>query len=706
MKSVWKFTFVLLLAVVGIFSVSLNTQAATKPYVYTFEKDSGNQFNGIGSINKLVITFDQDISELKTFQNNITVVPANQTNPAAVGIIKTIQTRTISGESTPRELVITFNNLNFIDYTGKLDYKLVINEGTLRFDQLETYEIPFNIYDLLPGFKSTFIDTNAATLNNNIFMNNANRDIQIHVPKIYITGITTIHHYSGILPDPTSSQSGGITKVPDNTNAQANPALTNIDVLADKDATRLKVGFGSDPQYSRDLTRRTDINGFSMGQAGINEITDNQVESATEFSLAAYNDNGRFLEQRSFKLRVADPKKDFTVSDYLPKPTKEFGQTYSLYDLMDPKHNYLEDIISQIPVSQLDSLGVTYSIGNTVSVSDENQLRLALQNPNLTTIKLPSTLTLTSDLVIDHNVTLEGVSQASPSSLTGGNVQLKGTDINVRLNNVNISGNPAGGNLTVDVGAKGTAILDHSSAAATTIVSGDVHSIHLNIFKTDSLDINNNTELRVVANGSLTKLDGTTAIPVTISGTKPVTLEGTYSNVNVASNTTLNMTENTQIANLDVAEGQTLTIGGSGKGSTSITGKGDVTFISEDGKDIPPVEMNLKGSETFSGNVSAWKSGQNVTLSGGTFSGSDGVSHSIPTDLTFEPVNKTTFGIGTEVKYDTGKSLLSIDGLDPLTLTAPLQKDIQLQAVQYQLDGANKIKTIYTITIPVVVSLN
>lgn len=593
-------------------------------------------------------------------------------------------------------LYVKFKNLNFLNYTDptKVAYELVIDKETLQFDQLEEIHIPFNIYDLLPGFKSTFIDTQADTLNNNIFKNNANRDIQIHVPKIYITGISTIHHYNGILPDPTSSQSGGITKVPDNTNTQGNPSLTNIDVLADKEATRLKVGFGSDSQYSRDLTRRSDISGFSMGQAGINEITDNQVESATEFSLSAYNDDGRFLEQRSFKLRVTDPKKDFTVSDYLSKPTKEFGQTYSLYDLMDPKHNYLEDIISQIPVSQLDSLGVTYSVGNTVSVSDEGQLKLALQNPNLTTIKLPSTLTLTSDLVIDHNVTLEGAS----TSLTG-NVQLKGTDINVRLNNINISGN-----LTVDVGAKGTAILDHSSAASTTIVSGDVHSIHLNNFKTDLLDINNNTELRVVANGSLTKLDGTTDIPVSISGSMPVTLEGNYSSVNVKSNTILNITENTQIANLNVSPGQTLTIGGTGKGSTSITGNGDVTFTSEDGKAIPPVEVNVTSHETFTDTVANWKNGKNVSFIGDPFVGSDGASYTIPAGLNFVPVNKTAFGGGTEVKYDSNNMLLSIAGLDQLTLTGPLQKDIQLQAIQYRLDGAVKTKTIYTKTITVVVN--
>ena len=56
-------------------------------------------------------------------------------------------------------------------------------------------------------------------------------------------------------------------------NNRSNPALTNIDILADDEATRLKVTFRNTDEYSRDLTRRTDVEGFTMGQAGINDIT-------------------------------------------------------------------------------------------------------------------------------------------------------------------------------------------------------------------------------------------------------------------------------------------------------------------------------------------------------------------------------------------------------------------------------------------------
>ena len=57
MKAIWKIAFVFLLTVGGIFAVSQSAFAAAKPYEYTFEKDNNATFNGISSINKLVIRF-------------------------------------------------------------------------------------------------------------------------------------------------------------------------------------------------------------------------------------------------------------------------------------------------------------------------------------------------------------------------------------------------------------------------------------------------------------------------------------------------------------------------------------------------------------------------------------------------------------------------------------------------------------------------
>ena len=472
--------------------------------------------------------------------------------------------------SSGNKLTVTFKNLDFIDYTDpkKLEYELVIDKETLQFDQLEEYRIPFNIYDILPGFKSTFIDTDASIINSNIFNINAPRDVFVHVPKIFIRGIETIHHYDGILPDPVPGNQGDIIKDPINNNGQKNPALTNIDILADEEATRLKVDFGGNSNHSRDLARHPDVEGFTMGQAGINEITDNQVESTNEFSLRAYNDNGRFLEQRKFKLRVDDPKKDFKINDYLPKPTDEFGQTYSLYDLMDDPEK-LNKIIERIPVSQLDSLGITYKVGShTVSVGNEEELKMALQNPKITTIKLPSNLPLTGDLVVNRIVTLEGVS--TKTSVTGGNVELKGTDITVRLVNLNIAGN-----LTVDVGTNGTVILDNSSATNTTIVSGGVHSVHLNNYtSTNGITLTNTTPIRIVTSAPITNdvtMNGNGAVTlegdfnkVILNGPDKVTLSGNYTSVEVEKSTELNRTKDLQINTLNVSEFQTLSVVGEG----------------------------------------------------------------------------------------------------------------------------------------------
>ena len=155
----------------------------------------------------------------------------------------------------------------------------------------------------------------STTINNNIFKINAPRDVSVHVPKIYIRGIETIHHYDGILPNPIPKEDGDIIQDPVNENTRRNPALTNIDVIADEDADRLKVTFKNNEEYSRDLNRRTeDVDGFTMGHAGIRDITKYKNESLQEFQLRAFDENGRFLEQRDFKLRVTDPINDYIVT--------------------------------------------------------------------------------------------------------------------------------------------------------------------------------------------------------------------------------------------------------------------------------------------------------------------------------------------------------------------------------------------------------
>lgn len=623
MKKLRKWAFAMLLAVGGFLSLSPSTQAA-KPYEYTFIKDT-NTFNDIASINKMVITFDDTI--LQTNENAI--FNPNTIDKNSIYIVQTGSKDRVNIidkiDITGKKLTVEFKNLEFIDYSGVMDYTLMINKEALRFDQLTDYKIPFKIYDVLPGFKSTFIDTTSSVINSSIFKVNAPRDVMVHVPKIFIRGIETIHHYDGILPDPLPKEDGNITKDPVNNNKQSNPELTNIDILADTEATRLKVTFKNSEEYSRDLLRRSDVDGFTMGQAGINDITYNQTESLDEFQLKAYSDEGRFLEQRNFKLKVTDPKNDYIINDYLPEPTEEFGQTYSLYDLMADR-KLLENIITRIPVSQLDSLGITYKVADTdlEEIDSYEKLIVALANPNVKTIKLSRNITLDDDLLVDHSVTIEGGYKLYGDVILG-----KGQDINVRLNDITVDGD-----LTVDVGANGSAILDNVTVlnGRTIIISGGVNSVHLSNFNSpNGIYLKNRTPLRVVnaseasandinisSTASVTlegtfrqvdvtqapllnllnfdsrydiNLNNTTPVKVitsdtrdglAINGTGDVTLEGSYTSVYANSNTTLNTSSSTTIEKIYVDSGKILNIDGSAENIKSVQAEinGNVTFPS------------------------------------------------------------------------------------------------------------------------------
>ena len=732
MKAFREIAFVFLIAVGGIFTLSLNTLAAAKPYEYTFTKDANNTFNQIKSINQLEITFDKNISVMKDrdgngAKNDLDLFTDGATDNPVYILQKggTKRINIIKGVTTTpggNVLTVTFKNLDFIDYTDtkKFEYELVIDKETLQFDQLVEYRIPFHIYDILPGFKSTFIDTkDTETINKNIFKNNATYDVSVYVPKIYITGIETIHRYEedllpNPLPKPTPSDDDIIKGPgPIGNDDQATPALTNIDVFADEEATRLKVEFSNKvgkEQFSRDLLRRTeDVEGFSLGLAGIGKddfetIEDKETkETADVFNLKAYNGNGRLLEQRNFKLKVTDKKNDFIINDYLPKPTDEFGQRLSLYELMsDPKH--LENILRHIPVSQLDSLGIIYDLGNTATVSDLEQLQMALDNPNIETIKISEDIDLgVNPLVIGRDVTIEGSSKVSPLTKITGSVELAGTNITVHLNDVNITDK-----LTINVGAKGTVVLDNvevnGGTATTEIISGGTNSVHLNNFKTDNLLINNTSDLRVVVNGDIKKSDGSST-PVTIEGTSPVLLEGTFTTVYVKSTTTLNMTNNTKIDSIDVDMGQTLTIAGSGKGPTDITGKGNVTYPSKDGivnkvewtYDFDPITSGINPISTI--NKSSWMS------TGHTFIfNTDKDGEKILENTKWDVVNKNLFGDKANITWTEDTTTGGTLKIDIKSNELPLKGDIVLQGVHYSINETEKTKTVYTVTVTVEVS--
>ena len=482
-----------------------------------------------------------------------------------------------------------------------------------------------------------------------------------------------------------------------------------------------------------------------MGQAGIKDITDNKTQSLDEFQLRAYDDNGRFLEQRNFKLRVTDPKSDYIIDDYLPEPTEEFGSDYSLYDLMADR-TLLENIITRIPVSQLDSLGVTYKVGNpSVRVTNEEELRTALGNPNVKSIALDpmdnngnptNVINLTSSLTINRPVTIEG-----GNKWLGGNVILGDgqEDIDeIRLNQLKITGD-----LTVDVGSNGTAILDGVEVTGITygtkIISGGTNSIHLmGLTSRLGIYLKNETPIRIVnligSNNDITidsadvvTLEGTyrdvnvknattvnlkgfnarsislnnilpvklvTADPmsaITFDSTGIVTLEGIYTTVNVQSNMTLNMTKNTNINHIEVAAGKTLTLDGSGGTITSV--HGDAVFPTSLSMSITAKAFAAANADevaiTFDRPVYISKGGSSLTsVTSGNFNSYFTIKKN-GTELTrYQVVNNSNSQV--TVKLDSNSDIKKDD-----VLTVGLQSGVSLYDVKgTPITGATKDVTV------------
>lgn len=476
--------------------VGLKADAATKggragvfekkPYEYEF-KETAALYNGFTGAKNVVITFDENIRAIT--EDDVYAVQQVAGSDVEVPIIAKV---------TPvgNVLTITFKNLELIDHKKSEDFKIVIKKGKLYFDQLTNYEFPLKFYDLLPGFESVFVNSNNAPLiNEKIFKHNEPREVIIQVPPIYMTKIETIHRYKGVV-DP----------------ARNAPNLSNIDVIADDRATRLKVRLGSNTQFERDLDRSvTGVNGFSMGQAGITDLsciendpktdTCKEYKLSDDFQLTAYSEHGRKLETRDFKMRVNDREKDFKINDYINADLKFFGKPVNLYEIM-ASPDLLDKIVREIDVRALNDLAVVYSVGQTATVKTPEEFELALANENFRYIKFEDSLDLTNSpaapFFIDRDVTITGT---LGKTITGDVHLGTGDDRKIRLEDTQIIGG-----LTVDVGSKGTAILDNVDVTnatvtdpATSIVSGGPNSVHLNNFTTTGgINISNKTPLRIV----------------------------------------------------------------------------------------------------------------------------------------------------------------------------------------------------------------
>lgn len=465
-------------------AISSTLSTERKPYQYDFFSDTALKYNGFSGAKKLAITFDKSIkNDLGAYDGKVTVYQKQGNAWVALPVVEGIT-------ASNKNFIVTFKNLEFIDASKGLDLELRVEKETFYFDQTSEYVFPFKVYDVLPSFHSVFATTsNMKLINENIFNTNAPRDVKLYLPKLYVNKIETIHRADGMVQDLKSTH------------------LTNIDILTDEEATRLKVDFNGDAQHNRDLDRRTDLKGFSMGQAGIDaavcdkqigvggQVEDHCDRVVDDFTLTAFDLHGRRLAERTFKVKInpsksdTPSKNDILKNDYIKVPDKAFGQMKSLYDLTaDPKLS--KTVFEQLPVREYDRIGVMYSLGRSIQVRNEEQLRMAIAHSDFTAITLgDNPIVLSSPLRIEKNMSLFN------GKVKGDILLGDGSRNNMfRLKNVAIEGE-----LEILAGVEGTVILDSSSAQSTVIKSGGIHSIHMNDYKSvQGITMKNTSPVRLV----------------------------------------------------------------------------------------------------------------------------------------------------------------------------------------------------------------
>lgn len=488
-KSQCLYKFVLFVITV-LFLLPLFTPVAEADVPYSCDWEYVSEDKGI---KKLVINFDYTINAAgsinirSTGTEEKTVVLEKDTYYTMSFNDKTLE---INFETTGEIPTLAAN------YPDIRNWEVSIPMGTLKFNnyiQLDDFTIPFNIRDVEPGFKSSFIDASSKEINDNILQWNNPRKIRVWVPNIYISKIETIHRYGGIV--------------------EGSPHLSNIDVTAEPAVKKMKLSI-ADPKdigaVDREISLDPVNNVFSAGYAGLHAGLDGVAEDGDEIKIDVYDEYGRFLEEKNFKMMVTDSKNDFKTDNYIDDiESGVFNQEYSLYELMaDPA--LMESIISQIPVSQLDKLGI-YCPGktNVARVADLNALAKALADNNKSLISLSQSMVIGMDEIsIGRDLTLEGKDNTLTMNDGAGKLILgNANDENISLRDITIEGD-----LDIDVGSAGTVKLENVTVnGTTTIISGGTNSIYLDGFATTEFLLNNTADVRVIASGntniSSTKID-------------------------------------------------------------------------------------------------------------------------------------------------------------------------------------------------------
>jgi len=414
----------------------------------------------------MVIQFeaeDIEFEDEEDIEEEIFAAAAGAEEPLDINVIREVDKK--NGDK--KKLVVKFKKLHRLDYTEILDYELVIPPKTLHKNQIREHRLPFKIYEVTPGFKDTIIKTDSEVLNEEVFRWNAPRDINIYVPEIYIREIESIHRQEGRISEDDP------------------PALTNIDIRTHEDVNRIQAGLskdGEDYDYL-DLSYREDIDGFTVGQADLKE----GMEKYDELKLSAFDGNEKFLEECKFRIKVEKEEDDFFYDRYIESIPDVFGETYRLYDLMeDPE--LLEEVITQIPVSKLNTLGVSYEQRREEeeTVSTQEELDIALADPNVTKISLDEG-GLEAEK-IERSMVIEGNDEE-----IDGDVVLRGDNIDVELRNMDINGD-----LYIDVGVEGSAVLNNIEADNTYTISGsDYSTVYLVDFTTRKFVTENQEPVRV-----------------------------------------------------------------------------------------------------------------------------------------------------------------------------------------------------------------
>ena len=206
------------------------------------------------------------------------------------------------------------------------------------------------------------------------------RDIKLYLPTNVITGLQTIHRINP-------------------------PQLSSIDITTKTGVDQLFIKVGNTPE--RRLIKNSAAKFFTSDYAGL-DIGLNKDEKGDDIHLKAFDQYGKLLEERTFKLRMGLINKtgtdNYLINDYIPATTgTSLKNEYTLYDLVVVDPALAETILSVIPAGQLDNLRIFYPYKiNTFIIRDLHDMATALaSNISSKVLFLGNSFSPSTDICID-----------------------------------------------------------------------------------------------------------------------------------------------------------------------------------------------------------------------------------------------------------------------------------------------------------------